>query len=100
MYHPERLATCHASCQAHAGLPRALTLTLSTQRVLATVKAGHPLECLCAVLCRGLASNQAQTKSDVAQQVQVQVVGELENLSLTDVPRDRLKRSAGSFSQK
>ena len=54
-----------------------------------------------AVCCAGVGqSNQAQTKSDVAQQVQVQVVGELDNLSLTDVPRDRLKRSAGSFSQK
>ena len=35
-------------------------------------------------------SNQAQTKSDAARQMQV--IGGLEGVSLSDYPRDQLKR--------
>ena len=39
----------------------------------------------------------AQTTSDVSQQMAA--MGAMDNLSLSDVPRDRLKRSASPFAQ-
>lgn len=48
-------------------------------------------------LCRQVRGG-AQTRSDVSEQMAA--IGGLDNLSLSDVPRDRLKRSANSLLHK